>query len=829
MLELNTDTNHHERETLFAEVILPLALPKTFTYRIPFEMNNDVKQGMRVTVQFGKKKLYSAIVHSVHSKAPEGYEAKFLHAIIDEHPVVNARQLQLWEWMASYYMCSLGEVMNAALPAGLKLESESKVFLNRETEIDYGSLNDKQYLIVEALEKNNELTISQIAEIVQQKQVHHLLKDLLSANLILIHEELKNAYKPKTIACVKMGKHYTGEEALKELFDKLEKKAPKQLDLVMAFVQMSFNKSRITKKELLEQSRSSDAIFKALCEKEIFEIYTLKEDEFLIPAAMNIQFDLNEEQESALVKTKHLFAEKNVVLLHGITGSGKTHVYVKLIEEELNKGKQVLYLLPEIALTSQVIMRLRRYFGNHIVTFHSRLSDRERIDNWQRIASGKAQLVLGPRSSMFLPYKNLGLVIVDEEHENSFKQQDPAPRYHARDTAIYLASIWKAPVLLGSATPSYETYFNANTGKYGLVELMKRFSELDLPEMVLADVSHDKKKKTMRAMFGELLLNELEQCMQTGEQAILFQNRRGYAPMLECAICSWVPKCVNCDIHLTYHKLSHKVHCHFCGYSETPPVKCKQCGSSQMSMVGFGTERVEDELNMLIPTARLLRLDLDATRTKNSHTDILHDFEQHKADVLIGTQMISKGLDFAKVNLVGIVNADSLLNFPDFRANEKAFQLIEQVAGRAGRTHRKGKVIIQTSNPMHRVLQLLVNHDYFRLYTIEMHDREQFHYPPYYRLIRLTLRHKEEKLVKQGAEELAKLLRAQMGKRIIGPESPYVGKIKNKYLQQFLIKFEKGNTSPAKVKQLIHEVIEQWHQSDKLFRSIDLIPDVDPY
>ena len=827
-LEFTDTSAHSERETLFAEVILPIALPKTFTYRIPYDMNELVCTGKRVSVQFGKKKIYSALVHHVHNQVPQGYQAKYIHAVIDDEPVVNATQIKFWEWIADYYMCSLGEVMNAALPAGMKLESESKIYLNLDSEIDYGGLNEKEYLVIEALEKNHELTISQVCDIIQQKHAHKLLKDLLSANLIYIHEELKNTFKPKTITCVRLHKDYRSEEQQRGLFDSLERKAPKQVDLLMTYLGLSYQKGTITKKELIEQAKSSEAVFKALADKNIFELFTVHQDEFMLPPEITIHFDLNEEQQKVYEQLNGLYKEKQTVLLHGVTGSGKTHVYVKLIEEHLRKGQQVLYLLPEIALTSQVIMRLRRYFGNHIVTFHSRLNDRERIENWQRIASGKARLVLGPRSSLFLPYTNLGLIIVDEEHEGSFKQQDPAPRYHARDTAIYLGNLWKSKILLGSATPSYETYHNAVTGKFGLVELLKRFGETDMPEIILADISEDKKSKRMRAMFGTMLMSELEQSFAKHEQSILFQNRRGYAPMLECNVCSWVPKCVNCDIHLTYHKYAHKLKCHLCGYAEAPSNKCKQCGSVELGMMGFGTERIEDDLNALIPEVRILRLDLETTRGKNSHHDIIHDFEQHKADILVGTQMISKGLDFGKVNLVGIVHADQLLTFPDFRANEKAFQLIEQVAGRAGRRETKGRVIIQTGNPSHKVLQLVTQHDYHKLYLSEMLEREQFHYPPYYRLIQLTLRCKDEAVVKEAAKHLTASLKQSIGKRVIGPESPYISRVRNKYLQQLLIKFERDNISPNKIKDLLRKSFEEL-TSDKKFKVVEIIADVDPY
>lgn len=826
--ELHDQTEHNERKTLFAEVILPIALPKTFTYRIPYDLNDAVVPGKRVSVQFGKKKIYSALVHHIHQTAPTGYEAKYLHAVIDDEPVVNAMQLRFWDWMCDYYMCAPGEVMHAALPAGLKLESESKIYLNHDAETDYSTLNEKEYLVIEALEKNHELTISQVCEIIQQKHAHTLLKNLLADNLIHIHEELKNTYKPKTITCIRLHSNYRSDDAQRTLLNQLERKAPKQVDMLMAYLALSYQKSRVTKKELIEQSKAGEAVYKSLIEKNILEPYTLHPDELALPPEITIQFELNAEQQQVYEKTIQLYQEKQTVLLHGVTGSGKTHVYVKLIEEYLRKGEQVLYLLPEIALTSQVIMRLRRYFGNHIVTFHSRLSNRERIENWQRIASGKARLVLGPRSALFLPYTKLGFIIVDEEHEASFKQQDPAPRYHARDTAIYLGNLWNAKVLLGSATPSYESYHNAITGKFGLTELLSRFGETDMPEIILADVSEDKKSKRMRSMFGSLLMHELERSVAAHEQSILFQNRRGYAPMLECKTCSWVPKCINCDIHLTYHKYAHKLKCHLCGYSEVPAKKCKQCGSVELGMMGFGTERIEDDLNALIPQVRVLRLDLETTRGKNSHHDILHDFEQHKADVLVGTQMISKGLDFDKVNLVGIVNADQLLNFPDFRANEKAFQMIEQVAGRAGRRDKKGKVIIQTSNPNHKVLQMVSTHDYLKLYQSEMQERQQFHYPPYYRLIQLTLRSKDEQQVKKAAQHLAIQLKKAIGNKVIGPESPYISKVRNKYLQHLLIKFEREHISPAKIKMALKEQFDELAMH-KEFKQVEIIPDVDPY
>ncbi|MBS1525270.1 MAG: primosomal protein N' [Bacteroidetes bacterium] len=827
MLEF-ADAQHTDRETLFVDVILPLAIAKNYTYRVPFQLNSDVAVGKRVVVQFGKSKLYTAVIASIGNKPPEKYEAKYLLDILDEKPVINENQLPFWQWIADYYMCNLGEVMSAALPSALKLASETRIELNKDFAFDRSALHDKEFLIAEALEIQPRLTVGDIVKLLGQKTVMPILKSMFEKNIINISEEVSEKYKPRKKTFITLNREYQNQDSLKELFAILEKRAPKQADAVLAYIKLARTQKDISKIELIEASGAGDASIKSLIEKEVFvaeernvsRLY-FDEDEF------NDNFQLNESQQNALTEIKHQFSDKDVVLLHGVTSSGKTQVYIRLIEEVISSGKQVLYLLPEIALTTHIIERLRQYFGSSIGVYHSKFNDNERVEVWQKVLNHDYKVVLGARSSVFLPFADLGLIIVDEEHETSYKQFDPAPRYNARDAAIYLAGMYHGKTLLGSATPSFESYYNARTHKYGLTEMAERFGGVELPVTEVVSIIEETKKKTMQSHFTSVLMDDIKDALANKEQVILFQNRRGYAPVLICKVCAYTPKCVNCDVSLTYHKSSGMLHCHYCGYKEDAPAICPACGSTHMEYKGFGTEKIEDELSMLLPEARIARMDLDTTRSRNSLQNILNDLEEKKIDILVGTQMVAKGLDFSDVTVIGIINADSLLKYPDYRANERSFQMLAQVSGRAGRRGKQGKVVIQTYDPNHRVIKQVIENNYLDLYMTEMEERRSFHYPPFYRIINLDIKHKNPDILNNQAEYLAAELRKNFGDRVIGPEFPLISRIRNYFIKSIMLKFERDVVSVAKAKNLIRDIITQF-QTTKLSKGSVIQVDVDP-
>ncbi|HVS90911.1 MAG TPA: primosomal protein N' [Mucilaginibacter sp.] len=827
MLEF-AEAQHTDRETLFVDVILPLALAKNYTYRVPFQLNGDVSAGKRVVVQFGKSKLYTAIIASIGNRPPEKYEAKYLLDVLDEKPLVTEKQLQFWQWIADYYMCSLGEVMNAALPSALKLASETKIELNKDFAFDRSSLHDKEFLIADALELQPELTVGDIVKLLGQKTVMPILKSMFEKNIINISEEVSEKYKPRKKTFITLNPEYHNQDSLKELFTILEKRAPKQADAVLAYIKLARTQKSISKNELIEESSAGDASIRSLIEKEVFiteernvsRLY-FDEDEF------SDNFQLNESQQNALTEIRDQFKEKDVVLLHGVTSSGKTQVYIRLIEDVINLGKQVLYLLPEIALTTHIIERLRQYFGSSIGVYHSKFNDNERVEVWQKVLNHEYKVVLGARSSVFLPFADLGLIIVDEEHETSYKQFDPAPRYNARDAAIYLGGTYHCKTLLGSATPSFESYYNARAHKYGLTEMTERFGGVELPVTEVVSIVEETKKKTMQSHFTSVLMDDVKDALANKEQVILFQNRRGYAPVLICKVCAYTPKCVNCDVSLTYHKSSGMLHCHYCGYKTDAPAICPACGSTHLEYKGFGTEKIEDELSMLLPEARIARMDLDTTRSRNSLQNILNDLEEKKIDILVGTQMVAKGLDFSDVTVIGIINADSLLKYPDYRANERSFQMLAQVSGRAGRRGKQGKVVIQTYDPNHRVIKQVIENNYLDLYMTEMEERRSFKYPPFYRIINLDIKHKDPDILNNQADYLATELRKNFGDRVIGPEFPLISRIRSYYIKSIMLKFERDVVSLAKAKNLIKDIITQF-QTTKLSKGSIVQADVDP-
>jgi len=828
MLEFN-ETQHTDRITLFAEVILPLAISKNYTYRVPYELNDAVAVGKRVVVQFGKSKMYTAIINDITEVAPERYQAKYLMEVLDDRPVVTEQQLDFWKWLANYYLCNTGEVMAAALPAALKLASETRIMLNPDGEIDRSVLHDKEFLIVDALDIQPILTVSDIVKLLGQKIVMPVLKSMFDKNIIHISEEVSERYKPRKRSYIKLASLYQDQDMLRELFVQLERRAPKQADAVLAYIKLARQQKLVSKNDLMEASGASASIIKSLTDKEILlieeknvsRLYYEDNSEFAT-------FELSEVQETVLEDIQDQFKQKEVVLLHGVTSSGKTEIYIRLVEEAIAAGKQVLYLLPEIALTTHVIERLRKYFGNDIGVYHSRFNDNERVEVWQKVLNHEYKVVLGARSSVFLPFDNLGLVIIDEEHETSYKQFDPAPRYNARDAAIYLANRYGAKVLLGSATPSFESYFNARTKKYGFAELTERFGGVSLPETDVVSITEEMKRKTMQSHFTSVLMAAIEEALKNKEQVILFQNRRGYAPVLVCRVCAFTPRCINCDVSLTYHKSSSHLHCHYCGYKEESLSTCPACGSTHLEYKGFGTEKIEDELQVLLPDARIARMDLDTTRARNAYQNLLNDLEEKRIDILVGTQMVAKGLDFSDVTVIGIINADSLLKYPDYRANERSFQMLAQVSGRAGRRGKQGKVVIQTYNPQHRVIDQVIRNDYKELYLTEIEERKSFKYPPFYRIIQMDIKHRDVEKLYHQAEYLAVELRKHFGDRVIGPEYPLISRIRNFYIKSIMLKFEKDNISIVKVKAVIRDVIQEF-QTTKLSKGCIVQPDVDPY
>lgn len=809
----------------FIDVILPIPIQKTFTYSVTEAEAEFLQKGMRVAVSFGNTKMYTALVLKIHQNKPELYEAIEILQILDEKPIVTEIQLQNWQWIASYYMCSLGDVYRAALPSAFLLESETIVLKNDEF-TEETELTDDEFLIFEALQHQSQLTIHQVADILGKKKVLPIINALIHKKAVFVKEEIYEQYKPKMVKYVRLNAQYTSNEALQNLLLELNR-AKKQREAVLGYFQLSADKKPIKAKELETKIGVSAAVIKALADKGVFELYEIQTDRINFKGATNDLKNLNEFQETALSEIKTAFEEKEVVLLHGITSSGKTEVYTKLIEDNLKSGKQILFLLPEIALTTQIITRLEAYFGNQISVFHSKYSMNERVEVWNNVLENKqkAQIILGARSSVFLPFSNLGLIIVDEEHETSYKQFKPSPRYHARDTAVVLAHQHKAKILLGSATPSLESYFNTQNGKYGLVELNRRFGNVQLPKIELINIKEKHHKKKMKGHFSDRLLSMISEALENKEQVILFQNRRGFSPVVECTTCGVAPQCPNCDVSLTFHKYRNELKCHYCNYQRAMPNNCAACGSNTLDTKGFGTEQIELELKEIFPTYKIGRMDLDTTRGKHGYQKIIGAFEAQEIDVLVGTQMLSKGLDFENVSLVGILNADNMLNFPDFRAHERSYDMMVQVSGRAGRSKKQGNVAIQTFNPYHQILQQVSTTNYAEMYKEQLQERWQYQYPPYFRLIKITLKHKDYIKVDSGVNWLAKALQNVFREHVLGPTAPVVSRVRNQYIKNLTIKIP-PKQNLAETKKHI-EKIKNTFQSVKEFRPIRFIIDVD--
>lgn len=818
---------------IYADVILPLPLHSTFTYRVPDSMEREVNVGSRILVQFGKKKYYTAIVVCKHPNAPD-YEVKDIIEVLDPYPIVRQNQLRLWKWISDYYLCSQGDVYKAAVPAGLKVESETEVRINpdyEQTPDEYISEKDLEVLgLVGAREKVRIADISKALD----RNVEGSIQRLIEHEAVIVCERIVDNYRSKTETCVKLNAQRDEEASLHKCFDAVAR-AQKQETLLMTFLQLSqwMNQSaelkEVTKKELLKHSGISAAVLTAMVQKGIFTIYKRDINRFATKSSATHEISmLTAPQLQALHEIRESFVDKNITLLRGVTSSGKTEIYIHLIDSVLRSGRQALYLVPEIALTTQLTQRLEKVFGNRLLIYHSKFSDNERVDIWRKLLrSAEPYVVIGVRSSVLLPFSNLALVIVDEEHETSYKQQDPAPRYNARNVAMILAQLHGAKTLLGSGTPAIDSYYNATSGKYGLVELLVRHEGIEMPDVQLIDINDCYKKKEMRGMFSLPLIKACNDSLENGKQTILFQNRRGYAPRVTCKECAWIPKCENCDVTLTYHKHTASLTCHYCGYTIQLPSFCPACKQPALEVVGYGTERIEDEVEEVFSNAKIARMDLDTTRKKNSYDQIIENFSQGKSQILVGTQMVTKGLDFGGVNLVGVLNADNTLNFPDFRSTERAFNMLEQVAGRAGRKGGRGKVLVQTRNVEHPLFPFLINHDYLGYYKMELEERRKFVYPPFSKIIDIYIKHRKDGDATIVAEYFAKMLRSVFAHRVLGPETPNISRVQQLYIRKICIKMEPV-ANMARVREIIRNIYENLLATRQETKSAIIYYDVDP-
>ncbi len=817
----------------YAEILLPLPLDTSFTYRIPKEMESRVAVGHRVIVPFGAKRFYTGIVESIVTKAPEGFEVKDIALALDDKPILRHPQLKLWHWIADYYLCSAGDVYKAAVPSGLKIESETFIEINPDYEpIGDEILSERESIIFQLLDHEGAMTVGTVATKTGLKNVQVAVNSLIDRGMIIISEKLVERYRPLRIACVRPE---FDPASISEAFAKV-KGAPKQEKLLLALIEMSGwqrpenEHKEVIRTELLKRADCTSAILLTLEKKGLLSSYKKEINRFAYDGSKTIELPrLSSAQATALHEIHQSWRQHDITLLHGVTSSGKTEIYQHLIADVIRRGDQALFLVPEIALTTQLTKRLQAVFGKDVIVYHSKFSDNERVDIWKRLLdTNNPCVVLGARSSVFLPFYHLGLVIVDEEHESSFKQYDPAPRYNARDVAIVLASMHGAKTLLGSATPSIETYYKATAGKFGLVSLLKRYNDIPLPDISVIDLHRARQTKKMSGTFSLETVDRARKALSEGNQIILFQPRRGYSPLARCRQCAWTPRCTKCDVALTYHRDIDRLICHYCGSEYPLPRVCPQCKEPAIETLGYGTERVEDEVTKLFPEKRILRLDLDTTRNKSSYETIVDDFSARKGDILVGTQMVTKGLDFEGVSLVGVLNADMLINFPDFRSSERAFNTIEQVAGRAGRREgQSGQVLIQSYEPSHPLFGYIINHDYLGFYNHEIAERERYFYPPFTRIIYLYLKHRDRGLIDRIAREYGRRLTDIFGQRIYGPERPSIERINNLYIRKIMLKVE-VEASMKRVKEILREVYNEAMQNPML-KGLTIYYDVDPF
>lgn len=820
------------------DVVLPLPLSATFTYALPVEMQGKVQVGCRVIVPFGSKKIYSAIVLRLHNEQPKDYAVKYVLELLDATPILLSSQLKLWQWISDYYMSPLGDVYKAATPSGMKLESESTVVYNSDFEAE-APLSAAEQRLMDLLEVKQEQKVLDLQKDLGVKNILPTIKSLLEKGALVMKEEVRRTYRPKTVNCVRLAESFFSEDALNAAFDDM-RRSLKQQDLLIKYLELSKasvalkmqNRNlleEVEKATLMEQSGCSAAVFNGLRDKGIIEVYE-KQVARVASDAMPSEIllhPLSDAQQLAKTQIEDVFREKDICLLHGVTSSGKTEVYIHLIRDAISQGKQVLYLLPEIVLTAQLVERLRRVFGNRLGVYHSKYPDAERVELWQKqLSDSPYDIVVGVRSSIFLPFQKLGLIIVDEEHETSFKQQDPSPRYHARNVALVMAKMSGAKTLLGTATPSLESYYHAQQGHYGLVQMKQRYGDVKLPEITVVDVKEQRHKKLMKGPFSALLVKSIRDALERREQVILFQNRRGYSPQMECHVCGWTPRCEKCDVSLTFHRSTGLMTCHYCGTTYRVPVRCPNCESSELRNVGYGTERIEDDIQSVFPEARIGRMDLDTTRSRQAYERLLSDFQQGKTDILVGTQMVTKGLDFERVSLVGILNADTMLNMPDFRSYERAFQMLSQVAGRAGRRSTQGKVILQTRMPKENVIAQIIANDYDAMYAEQLQERGQFHYPPFTRLVNVYLKHRDAMTIERLAQEVATLMRQVFGARVLGPDTPSVGRIQQMHIRKLVLKIELAASMPEARKRLLQ--IQNYILAKPDYKSALFYYDVDP-
>jgi len=826
------------QNSLFADILIPVPVPQHYTYVVPEAFSDSIEPGQRVIVQFGAKKIYTGVVVQTHDHPLEGHQAKEILDVLDETPMINSYQLKLFAWIASYYMCAEGQVLQVALPSGLKVSSQSKIQLHPDFSADACPypLDERENRLLEALKQEGAMDYGTASEILGSSNLHKILKSLLVKEAIILFEEVREKYQPKKEKRIRLASKHVSASGIEDLFEKLQNQA-KQTEVMLKFLQhvpvlkaSGINHKGMAKSDLTEGNISPSSV-STLLKNQVLEEFEVTVSRFKYPVigASLKELVLSSAQLTARNQVLEGFQQTDTVLFHGITGSGKTEIYIDLIRQVLDSGSQVLYLLPEIALTTQIVSRLQKVFGDAMGIYHSRFSDNERVEVWRRVVEGKFNLIVGVRSAIFLPFDNLGLIVVDEEHELSYKQFDPAPRYHARDVALVLAKLHHAKTLLGSATPSIESYYHARNGKYSLVSLDQRYQKVALPEYQLVDITKERLKKKMNGVFSSELLSRLELTLKHRRQAIIFQNRRGYAPYLQCQVCGHTPQCPNCSVTLTFHLHYNQLRCHYCGFKQKMTGSCTQCESTDVQLVGYGTEKIEEDLRALFPESKIQRMDLDTTRRKYSYQTIIDRFETGDIDILIGTQMVTKGLDFGKVDLVGVLDIDRIMHFPDFRSYERAFQLITQVGGRAGRQSGKGLVLVQTSSVKHPLLRLISQHDYQGFFEGEIAERESYHYPPFVRLIRLTVKCTDQELAFRAAKTLSERLVSGLGKdRVLGPQEPVISKLRNQYLMELFIKLDRNVASLARIKSLVGQQISKLTSTHQ-YRSVQVVPDVDPF
>ncbi len=817
----------------YAILILPVPLDRLFTYAIPEELRNEAEPGKRVIVQFGARKFYTAMIYEMTDSIPEGITPKSIDMILDERPEVSKQHLKFWKWMSEYYLCSMGDVMKTALPAGLRIESETKIELNPELKPEMTEhLQQHEQMIMLALKEQGSLTITEIQKILSIKHVQHIVKNLLTKGIAVSYEEYAERFVPKREVWISLSSEFEEEEKLMEILNSLSKRAPKQSDVLLLFIHetsIAGNRSELPKSDLAK--RSSSAALNALIKKGIFVETEKIVSRFEEEESQLKDFSLSQAQQTCLEEISNSLKTNHVHLLHGVTSSGKTEIYIRLIQQQIETGKQVLYLLPEIALTTQIIMRLKSVFGNKVGVYHHKFNFNEKIELWNSVSDTentitKFQIIIGTRSALFLPFSNLGLVIIDEEHDGSYKQNEMSPRYHARDAAVVMAQMFQVKVLMGTASPSVETYYNAVNKRYGLSELNERYGNLPLPQVKIVDMSKEGKSRQGAWYITSALRKAIEESLEKKKQVILFQNRRGFVPIVQCTQCGWIPGCKHCDITLTYHKKLNHLKCHLCGYHNIIPEQCPVCGNTHIKFMGFGTEKIEEEVKVLFPHAVVGRMDADTTRGKYSHQQIINAFEKGDTDILVGTQMVSKGLDFERVNLVGILNSDNLMHYPDFRAFERGFQILTQIMGRAGRHDENGLVILQTRKPDHPVIVAAVKGDFLSFYEKQILERQMFRYPPFYRLIQVSVQHKNEMKANQAAHELKKRIAEMEGLIILGPEEPVYGRVKQYYIRNILIKIprtQKHAQSRVNIRGIISQFLFEKDQT-----GVRIITDADP-